>query len=166
MEGEGDLVAARFDRGSRCFGAWMGDDLAGYGWLSTATEWIGEIELEIGPGAGDGYIWNCMVLPEYRRKGIFRSLLAGITGLSREDGLRRLWIGSVAIPAERAVGPSGYKPALRISSAVIAGMCWLKVRQAEEADPDLVEAAREALGIGGVPLRLATTMRRSRPRRH
>jgi GNAT superfamily N-acetyltransferase len=166
MEPEGDLVAERLSRGCRCFAVWVEGAVAGYGWLSTSPEWIGEIQLEIAPKAGEGYIWNCFTLPEHRRQGVFRSMVKGITAVGAREGLTRMWIGSVAIPAERAVGPSGFTPALHLHSTVKAGMCWLKVIVPEEADLQLVEAAREVLGVGGRPLRVATTLRRSRPRRH
>src|SRR5450759_5292253 len=101
MEAEGDLVATRLARGCRCFGAWIGDELAGYGWLSTKPEWIGEIELTITPSEDEGYIWNCFTLEQFRRRGVLRALLAGIRERAHAEGLSRLWIGSVAIPAER-----------------------------------------------------------------
>jgi len=37
------------------------------------------------------------------------------------------WIGSVAIPAERAFGPSGFNPALTMTSVKFAGFHWLAV---------------------------------------
>lgn len=166
MDADGDLVDDRLARGCRCFAALSGGALAGYGWLSTRPEWIGEIQLEIAPKAGEGYIWNCVTLPEHRRQGIFRSMVVGIAAAGAREGLTRMWIGSVAIPAERAVGPAGFKPALHLRSTVKAGMCWLKVIAPEDSDPALVEAACEVLGVGGRPLRLSTTLRRSRPRRH
>jgi hypothetical protein len=86
--------------------------------------------------------------------------------VTRQEGMARLWIGSLAIPAERAVGQSGFRPALRMSSRVIAGMRWLKVAPAEDAEAGLVDSAREVLAVGGRPLRLATTMRRAHPLRH
>jgi GNAT superfamily N-acetyltransferase len=166
MGPEGDLVAVRFARGCRCFGAWLGDELAGYGWLSRDPEWIGEVELQISPGKGEAYIWNCVTLPANRRQGVFTMLLLGISAHARRDGLARVWVGTIAIPAERAIGPSGFQPALHLDSTVIKGMRWLKVRRAEGAAPSLVEAAREVMSIAGRPLRLSTTLRLSRPRRH
>ncbi len=161
MGEHGDLVGKRLARGCRCFGAWLGDDLAGYGWLSTGPEWIGELELELTPEGGDGYIWNCLTVPAHRRHGVFRSMLAGITAQAREDGLRRLWIGSVAIPAERAVSPSGFKPALVFDSVAIAGMLVMRVGPATGANPALVSDA-----IGVLAVRPGISVRRSRPRRH
>jgi len=161
MGEHGDLVGKRLARGCRCFGAWLGPELAGYGWLSTGPEWIGELQLEIAPGPGDGYIWNCATVPSHRRRGVFRSMLAGITAQTREDGLRRLWIGSVAIPAEKAVGPSGFKPALVFDSAALAGLRGMRIAPAPGADPALVADALQALSV-----RPGFRLRRSRPRRH
>ena len=166
MGPEGDLVDERLARGCRCFAALSAGKLVGYGWLSTGREWIGEIQLEIKPGPGEGYIWNCLTLPQHRRKGVFRSVVTGIAGVAAGEGIGRLWIGSVAIPAEQALGPAGFHAALHLHSTIKAGMCWLKVIVPERADPEPVGAAREVLGIGGRPLRIATTLRRSRPRRH
>ena len=161
MGDEGDLVAARRARGCRCFGAWLDGELAGYGWLSTKTEWIGELELEITPGAGEGYIWNCFTLEPQRRRGVFRALLAGIRAQSLDEGLTRLWIGSVAIPAEKAFGPSGFTPTLAFASDVITGYRWLQVRSVVGADPALVQAAHRVVGAPA-----GRFLRQSHPRRH
>ena len=161
MGEEGDLVDARMARGCRCFGAWLGNELAGYGWLSTKPEWIGELELTLTPEAGEGYIWNCFTLERFRRGGVLRALLAGITERAHSEGIRRLWIGSVAIPAERAFGPSGFRPVLVFASELVAGYRWLGVRPVEAADPALVEAAHHAVGVPD-----GTFLRTSHPRRH
>jgi GNAT superfamily N-acetyltransferase len=166
MGHEGDLVSARLERGCRCFAGWLGDELAGYGWLSRGPEWIGEVELQISPGNGEAYIWNCVTLPAHRQRGVFTTLLIGMSARARHEGLARLWVGSVAIPAEKAMGPSGFQPALRLDSTVIKSMRWLKVMTAEGANPTLVEAARSVLSVGRRPLRLGTSLRLSRPRRH
>lgn len=161
MGAEGDLVATRMARGCRCFGVWLADELAGYGWLSIRPEWIGELELTITPRAGEGYIWNCFTLAPHRRRGVLRALLAGIREHARDDELSRLWIGSVAIPAEKAFGPSGFKPALHFASELIAGYRWLQVRTADGVNPTLAEEAHQVIGVpSGRFLRL------SHPRRH
>lgn len=156
---EGDLVAARFARGCRCFAVHLEGELAGYGWLSTRPEWIGELRLEIRPGPGEGYIWNCVTLAPHRRKGVFTSLLRGITAQARESGLGRVWVGSVAIPAERAVGPAGFQPALHFETNHFAGLGWLRV--SPSGDPEL---AREALKVVGV--QLGSRLRLAPARRH
>ncbi len=161
MADEGDLVATRIARGCRCFGAWLDDELAGYGWLSTGPEWIGELELVITPGEGEAYIWNCFTLPQLRRRGVLRALLAGIRMSAHDEGFRRLWIGSVAIPAESAFGPSGFTPALVFASELIAGYRWLEVRPAAGTDPALVESAHRAVGVPD-----GRFLRTSHPKRH
>jgi len=165
MGGEGDLVSKRLARGCRCFGVWLDQEVVGYGWVSAQPEWIGEIELQITPRPGEAYVWNCVTVMEHRRKGIFRQLLRSIAARGREEGLRRLWIGSVAIPAEGALGAAGFVPALHFDTASAWGRRWLRVRPAE-GDSDLVGAARQALSSGGRPLELGHSIRRSRPRRH
>jgi GNAT superfamily N-acetyltransferase len=159
MGAEGDLVAQRLGRGCRCYVVWREGAVGGYGWLSTTPEWIGEIELQITPGPGEGYIWNCVTMPEHRRQGIFRSLLLGIQHAARREGLRRLWIGSVAIPAERAVGPAGFRPALRFQTVTVAGIRVLRVT--EDVDSGLAAAARAALAT-----RPGLHIRRRSARRH
>jgi len=106
--------------------------IAGYGWLSTRPEWIGEVQLEIAPNPGEAYIWDCVTVAEHRRRGVFRSLLGGILETARSEGVKRLWIGSVAIPAERAVATSGFRPAMRFMAFGAAGMHFLRVTEAKE----------------------------------
>lgn len=147
MGPDGDLVAKRMARGCRCFAVWIEDSLAGYGWLSTGPEWIGEIQLELRPGPGEGYIWNCVTIPHHRRKGVFGSLVAGIREIARREGLKRLWIGSVAIPAEKAVGPSGFVPVLAFQSLEFAGRHVLIARLARNGDASAGSEAFHALSI-------------------
>ncbi|TMC40546.1 MAG: GNAT family N-acetyltransferase [Chloroflexi bacterium] len=120
MGPEAKLVKPRFDRECRCFAVLLEGSIAGYGWLSTGPEWIGELQLEIKPRKAEGYIWNCVTLGEHRRKGIFRALLAGICDAARSTPLKRLWIGSVAIPAEKALAPVGFRPAVSFRAFTFA----------------------------------------------
>lgn len=166
MGPEADLVAARLSRGCRCFGAWSGDDLLGYGWLSSGTEWIGEVDLEVRPGLGEAYIWNCVTLPPHRRQGVFGAMVAGLAARAKTEGLSRLWIGSVAMPAEKVIPRAGFAPVLHFSSEVLSGIRWLKVRSDGGVEPVLLAAGREVLAVGGRPLRLDTWMKRAQPRRH
>jgi GNAT superfamily N-acetyltransferase len=145
MGHERELIALRRARGCRCFGAWIGDSLVGYGWLSTKPEWIGEVQLEIKPRAGEGYIWNCATVPEFRRQGTFRAILTGIMQAARNEGMKRLWLGTIAIPAEKAVAPSGFKPAVHADAFSFAGFHWLSARAAPEASPSLVGDASDVL---------------------
>jgi GNAT superfamily N-acetyltransferase len=166
MGAEGDLVAMRLARGCRCFGAWIGPEVVGYGWLSARDEWIGELQLGITPDRGEAYIWNCVTVPRHRRKGIFSAVVASIVAQARTEGFARVWIGSVANSAERAVVRAGFVPVLNFNTVSVWGLLWLAVRPADGADPGLVAALRRAMAVGGRPLQLGATLRRSRRRRH
>ena len=143
MGPERDLVASRLARGCRCFVVWIDGAVAGYGWLSTGPEWISEVQLEITPNALEGYIWDCATLVEHRRKGVFRSLVVGISQAARREGLQRLWIGSIAIPAEKALAPAGFKPAVQFASMNVGS--WHLLRVSSASDPKLAAAARAVL---------------------
>jgi GNAT superfamily N-acetyltransferase len=158
---EGDLVAARMARGCRSFAAWFDGGIGGYGWLSTLPEWIGELQLEISPRAGEGYIWNCVTVPEHRRKGIFHAVLIGIAAAMRNEGMRRSWIGSVAIPAENAVGSAGFAAALQFTAITHADLIWISVKHPADGNPSLSTDACEVLRV-----RPGSFLRTSRPRRH
>jgi GNAT superfamily N-acetyltransferase len=161
MGHERELIALRRARGCRCFGAWIEDSLVGYGWLSTNPEWIGEAQLEIKPRGGEGYIWNCVTVPEHRRQGTFRAILAGVIQVAREEGMNRLWLGTIAIPAEKAVAPSGFKPAIQAVAFSFAGYHWSSTGAAPGASPSLVRDATAVLGE-----RPGWHVRRSRRRLH
>jgi GNAT superfamily N-acetyltransferase len=159
MGPEGDLVAPRLARGCLCFAVFIDGALGGYGWLSRGSEWIGEAELEIKPREREAYIWNCVTLPSYRRRGVFRSLVFGISQAARRLGATRVWIGSVEIPAEKALEPLGFRPAIHASSLSIAGIHLTRV--APGPDRKLAVDGANVLGV-----RVGLVLRTSRPRRH
>jgi hypothetical protein len=161
MGAESGIVPARFARGSRCFGAWIGHELVGYGWLSKKSEWIGELELEIGLLPGEAYIWNCVTLAPHRRKGVFRSVVTSIVRQAHQEGLARLWIAGLAGIGGRTIQQAGFLPVLRFDSTKKLGFRWLMVRPAEGVDSDLAVSAHEMLGLRG-----AMSVRRSITRRH
>jgi GNAT superfamily N-acetyltransferase len=166
MGPEGDRVAARLQRGCRCFAAGIGSEVAGYGWVSTAPEWIGELQLEITPPRGEAYIWNCVTLPAHRQKGVFGALLKAIKAQLKSDGLNRVWIGSAEDPAEKAVLAAGFAPVLWIGATSRWGFRWLRIRPAYKADPHLAGAASTALRSRGVPFGSGFYLRRAESRRH
>ncbi|HKW59555.1 MAG TPA: GNAT family N-acetyltransferase [Candidatus Dormibacteraeota bacterium] len=135
MGPEADVVLARLARGCRCYAVVVEGAIAGYGWLSSGPEWISELQLEIRPRKGEGYIWNCATLPDHRRRGVFRSLVAGISTAARNIGITRLWIGTLAIPGESAVPQSGFRPALTFASWTWAGIAF--ARHVSNVDPVL-----------------------------
>lgn len=166
MGTDGGLVVHRLARGCRCFAARLGREVVAYGWLSTAGEWIGEVELEIRPHQGEAYIWNCATHPDHRRKGFFRAIVRDIAARARREGMTRLWIGSLDIPAAKAVAQNGFVPAIHFTSVWMYGMRWLRVRPSPAVDPRLELAAREVLAVGGRPIRLGASMKRAERRTH
>jgi len=161
-----EVVAARLARGCRCFVARHWGEVVAFGWLTTRTEWIGEVELEITPGADAAYIWNCATHPAHRRKGFFRALVTGVAAQARREGVLKLWIGTLDIPAAKGVADIGFVPAIRFTSVWHAGIRWLRARPAPDVDPALLMSAREVLAIAGRPLRLGSSMKRANRRRH
>ncbi|HEY2436127.1 MAG TPA: GNAT family N-acetyltransferase, partial [Solirubrobacteraceae bacterium] len=141
------------------FAVWIDDAVAGYGWLSTGPEWIGELQLEIKPREREAYIWNCVTIPEHRRRGVFRSLVIGMSAAARRLGARRVWIGSVDIPAERALAPIGFRPALHFNVATVAGLHLMRVSRPSGAAGAALDSAVVGVGPGLV-------LRASHPRRH
>ena len=161
MEAESGLVPGRLARGSRCFGAWVGHELVGYGWLSTKSEWIGEIELEIGLNPGEAYVWNCVTLAPHRMKGVFRSLVTAFVAQAHKEGLARLWIASIVGVGGKTIEQAGFQPVLRFDSNKRLGLQWLRVMPVKGVDPDLGAAARKALAV-----KAGMSVRRSTRRRH
>jgi GNAT superfamily N-acetyltransferase len=145
MEHEGDLVELRLARGCRCFGGWSGSEVIAYGWLSAGPEWIGELGLEITPALGEAYVWNCVTLPEHRRRGVFRGLLQCLVATAAAEGLTRLWIASVDDLADRAILDAGFRSVLKFESRSFAGWRHLRIEPARDAPPALIKAAHDAL---------------------
>jgi GNAT superfamily N-acetyltransferase len=161
MGPEADLVPGRMARGSRCFGAWVGHELVGYGWLSVKPEWIGEVELEIAPAAEEAYLWNCVTLAPHRRKGVFRSVVASVVAEAREENVAKLWIASVSDLAANAIESAGFVRVMRFETGLRFGMRWLRVAAFDGGDASLLAEARKVMAI-----KPGFSMRRSRSRRH
>ncbi len=140
---EGDRVMPRFERGCRGFAVLENDSLVAYGWLSTKPEWVGELGFEIAPEKDEAYVWNCLTLPEHRRRGHYRGLLDGFVALARAEGLSRLWIGSVESPAEKANRDVGFQPVINVTVRRIGRLAWLHASNDKFADPVLVAAVRK-----------------------
>jgi GNAT superfamily N-acetyltransferase len=161
MGADGGLAAVRLSRGCRAFAVCVEDQVAAYGWVSTGTEWIGEIRLEISPGEGEAYLWNCVTLPAHRRRGIFQGLIGQVAGRLQSEGRRRVWIAEAGGPAVPALPAAGYRPVIKIGEERWWILRRLRVAPATEADPDAVAAARRALSLGAARIGLVPG-----PRRH
>jgi hypothetical protein len=146
MGSDGERAGGRFARGCRCFAIEQDGQILSYGWLSSGREWIGELSLWITPAAGEAYIWNCFTVERYRRKGHYRSLLNGLIGLA---GIRKLWIGSVDVPAEKADADAGFARVLRCEVSRYGPLRRLVVTAAPGADSEVVADARQRLRVRG-----------------
>jgi hypothetical protein len=149
MGAEGDRVAPRLARGCRAFALLVDDEVVSYGWLSTAREWVGELAADITPSTGEAYVWNCFTLEAHRRRGHYRKVLQGIVAVAHGDGLRRLWIGSMDVPAEKADADAGFVRVVRFSVQRLGPLRRLDLSPVEGADPRLVEEARRRFGMRG-----------------
>jgi len=161
MGPEGDLVAARLGRGCRAFGVCLGDEVAAYGWVSSAPEWIGEIRLLLRPAQGEAYLWNCVTLVPHRRRGYFQALIGQVAAHLQAEGLRRVWIAEGGGPAVPALPAAGYRPVVELRERRRGPLRSLAVVPAREADPEAVVSARRALALGVPRLGLVPG-----PRRH
>jgi hypothetical protein len=114
MAGEGGLVDPRLARGCRAFLGRAGVEPVAYAWVSTDAEWIGELGLEIRPGPGEAYLWNCVTVPAHRHRGVFRAMVGGIAAVLAREGRQRLWLGSVNSRSEISLRAAGLSPALTL----------------------------------------------------
>ena len=63
----------------------------------------------ISDGVSDGYIQDLVVLPEYRKTGVGRQIVATLVNKCVEPGIS--WIGLIAEPdTEKFYLPSGFHP--------------------------------------------------------
>ena len=161
MGAESHLVPGRLAKGSRCFGAWFGHELVGYGWLSTKPEWIGEVQLEIAPAAREAYVWNCVTLAPHRRKGVFRSVVISLVAKAAEESLDRLWIASSEDIGQNSLMKAGFVPVVHFNTMSRFGLRWLKVAPLDGVDPGLATAAGAAMSM-----KPGSSLSISRPRRH
>jgi len=90
----------------------------------------------------------------------------GIVDQVRNEGLARVWIGTLDIPAANAMTQAGFVPAMRFTTVWMYGVRWLRVRAAPGVDRGVLTAARKALAIAGRPLRIGSSMKRAERRRH
>jgi GNAT superfamily N-acetyltransferase len=95
MEGVSSAgLLKRFEKGRRCYTAWVGDQIASFGWVSFEQEDIGELDLCVRLLPGEVYIWDCATIPAFRRNHLYSALLGYIIEELRAEGLCRAWIGA------------------------------------------------------------------------
>jgi ribosomal protein S18 acetylase RimI-like enzyme len=100
----------RLAAGKRAYTARVAGELAAYGWVSFNEEFVGELNLRLHLLPGEAYIWDCVTLPAYRRKGLYSALLSYIIAQLHQEGLRRVWIGADLdnLPSQRGIARAGF----------------------------------------------------------
>ncbi len=132
----GREALADFDRrlasGRRCYAAWVGEQLAAYGWVSFGEEHVGELNLRLRMLPGEAYIWDCVTLPDFRRNGLYSALLGYISAQLRREGLRRIWIGAdlANLPSQRGIARAGFCHVadLLIERVLAMRLAWVQGR--------------------------------------
>jgi ribosomal protein S18 acetylase RimI-like enzyme len=132
---DGEAVAEfgrRLASGRRCFAAWVGEQLAAYGWVSFGQEYVGELNLRLSLLPDEAYIWDCVTLPAFRRNGLYSALLDHIAAELRREGLRRLWIGAdlANLPSQRGIARAGFRYVadLLIERVLAMRLAWVQGR--------------------------------------
>jgi ribosomal protein S18 acetylase RimI-like enzyme len=140
-------VLRRLRSGARAFAAWVDGSIACFGWVSSGSERIGELERHIRLPAGEAYVWDCLTLPAYRRLGLYTSLLTHIGRTLQAEGFRRLWIGSALAnqPSIRGFEAAGFRPVLRVVYVRVGTFSLFAARRFPPAPHDRSAAARAAL---------------------
>ena len=103
-----DRVRERMQRHHQPWLMWMGDDPIGWGWVATREAAIAELGVTLTLPPGDRYLWDFMILPAWRGRGLYPALLRAI--LSEEEAAR-FWIGHDAgnTASARGIAKAGFR---------------------------------------------------------
>jgi hypothetical protein len=139
-------ILKRFETGRRCYTAWIGDQLAAYGWVSFNEEHIGELNLHVTLLPGEAYIWDCATLPAYRQNYLYSSLLVHILGELRSENLCRVWIGADLdnVASQRGIARAGFRPVADLVIARVLTLRSIWVQARPDVPDSLVAEARRA----------------------
>lgn len=138
----------RLESGRRCYGGWVEDRLACYGWVSFDEEHIGELNLRIKLLPGEVYIWDCATIPRLRQKRLYSALLSYIVGELRTEGLCRAWIGADMenLPSQQGMARAGFHHVadLLVERVLAIRQVWVQGRP-DVPDQVVAEARRAFL---------------------
>jgi ribosomal protein S18 acetylase RimI-like enzyme len=112
-------VLKRFARQCRCYGAWVDETLAAYGWVTFDEERIGELGVRFRLLPGEAYIWDCATLPAYRGQRLYPALLGYIVKELQAEGFRLVWIGADSdnLASQKGFRLAGFQPVADVISA-------------------------------------------------
>jgi hypothetical protein len=150
--GPGSLpeILKRFGAGRHCYAAWVGNEIAAYGWVSFDEEMVGELNLRLRLVPGEAYIWDCATLPAYRQRHLYCALLSYILKeLYTTKPVCRVWIGADLdnIASQRGIARAGFQ---RVANLLVERILAMRLVWAQ-GDPDapeswVAEARRVYLG--------------------
>ncbi len=127
-----DEIRQRFAAGRQCYTAWVGNELASYGWVSLDEELIGELNLRVRLLFGEAYIWDCATLPKFRHQGLYSALLVHIIGELRSQPVCRAWIGANLdnVASQRGIANAGFHRVadLLVERVLAMRLVWVQGR--------------------------------------
>lgn len=137
-------IMKRFSTGRRCYTAWVGSQLAAYGWVSFQEEYIGELNLWIHLQRGEAYIWDCVTLPAFRSQHLYSALLSYMLAELRMEPLHRVWIGANLDnqPSQKGIARAGFQAVADMVIARVLAMRLVWVAGRPDVPEDLVAEAR------------------------
>jgi ribosomal protein S18 acetylase RimI-like enzyme len=144
---EADPVLRRMGRGARAFAGLVDEEIVCYGWVSAGSECIGELERPIRLGPGEAYVWDCLTLARFRRKGLYTALLGHVARALQTDGFTHVWIGSSRSnrPSIRGFRAAGFRPVVDVAYVRVGSISCLRIRRLRPASRARVAAARAVL---------------------
>lgn len=83
-------ATARFRTGDKCYLVLEGERVAGFGWVATRPEFmVTEVGLPLPFGPSEFVLYDFVVFPQWRGRGLYPALLRGIRALNAD---KTLWI--------------------------------------------------------------------------
>jgi hypothetical protein len=139
-------ILQRLEKGRRCYAAWVGDQLASYGWVSFDHEHIGELNLRIQLLTGEAYIWDCVTVPAFRRNHLYSALLSHMIRELHAEGFCRAWIGADMenIPSQQGIARAGFHHVADLIVARVLAMRQVWVQGQPHIPDHIVAEARRA----------------------
>ncbi|MGH2687700.1 MAG: GNAT family N-acetyltransferase [Actinomycetota bacterium] len=140
-------VEQRLRSGSRAFAGRREGRFACYGWVSTGSGCIGELEREFRLAQSEAYVWDCFTIPEHRRLGLYSALLSHIARTLRLEGMARLWIGTARANTAsiRGFEAAGFAAVLEVLYVRAGSVSCLASRSGGAAAEVLAAAALHGL---------------------
>ncbi len=131
-------IHRRFEAGRQAYAAWVGRDLAAYGWVSFDEEIVGELNLRLRLIPGEAYIWDCATLAPYRQLHLYSALLAHMTRELYLQPVCRAWIGANLdnLASQRGIARAGFH---RVANLLVERVLGVRMVWAQ-GNPDVPES--------------------------